>query len=106
MSTALIGHTGFLGGNLARQFSFDECYRSTNIAAIRAREFDLLVSSGVTARKWWANQNPAEDRARIDSSLGNLVSVRARRVVVLSTVDVYPAPFGVDEVCDCHSRPN
>jgi NAD dependent epimerase/dehydratase family len=106
MSSALIGHTGFLGGNLARQFSFDECYHSTDIAAIRGRQFDLLVSSGVTAMKWWANQNPAEDRARIDSLLGNLARVRARRVVVLSTVDVYPAPFGVDETFDCHSRPN
>jgi hypothetical protein len=106
MSKALIGHTGFLGGNLARQFSFDECYSSTNIAAIRGRQFDLLVSSGVTAMKWWANLNPAEDRARIDSLLGNLVSVQARRVVVLSTVDVYPAPFGVNEMFDCHSGSN
>ena len=41
MSTALIGHTGFLGGNLARQFSFDECYHSTNIAATARKRAPL-----------------------------------------------------------------
>jgi len=51
MSTALIGQTGFLGGNLARQFSFDERYHSANIAAIRGRQFDRLAPSGVTAMK-------------------------------------------------------
>jgi nucleoside-diphosphate-sugar epimerase len=106
MASALIGHTGFVGSNLARQFTFDECYNSKNIGDIRGREFDLLVSAGVSAVKWWANQNAAEDRARIDSLLADLAEMRARRVVVLSTVDVYPLNSGVDESFDCHSRPN
>ncbi|MGA2183633.1 MAG: NAD(P)-dependent oxidoreductase [Bryobacteraceae bacterium] len=106
MRTALIGHTGFIGSNLARQFAFDECYNSKNIGGIRGREFDLLISAGVSAVKWWANQNPAEDRARIDSLLTDLGQVRARRVVVLSTVDVYPINSGVDESFNCHSWPN
>ena len=106
MSTALIGSTGFLGSNLARQFSFDYCYHSKNIAGIAGKEFDLLVCGGVTAVKWWANQNPLEDRARIDSLIAQLAAVRARRVVVLSTVDVYPVNGGVDETCDCHAAPN
>jgi nucleoside-diphosphate-sugar epimerase len=106
MRTALIGHTGFIGSNLARQFAFDECYNSKSIGGIRGREFDLLVSAGVSAVKWWANQNPDEDRARIDSLLADLSEVRAKRVVVLSTVDVYPINAGVDERFDCRSRPN
>jgi len=106
MSSALIGHTGFLGSNLTRQHSFDACYHSKNISEIRSREFDLLVCSGVTAMKWWANQNPIEDRQRIDSLLDNLSTVRAHRVIVLSTVDVYPICVGVDETFDCHSHPN
>ena len=106
MRTALIGHTGFIGSNLARQFAFDECYNSKNIGEIRGREFDLLVCSGVIAVKWWANQNEAEDRARIDALLADLAHVRARRAVVLSTVDVYPLSAGVDESFDCHSQPN
>jgi nucleoside-diphosphate-sugar epimerase len=106
MRAALVGHTGFIGSNLARQFEFDECYNSKTIGEIRGRKFDLLVSAGVSALKWWANQNPAEDRARIDGLLASLTEVRAREVVVLSTVDVYPVNSGVDESFDCHSLPN
>jgi len=104
--TALIGHTGFIGSNLARQFAFDERYNSKNITDIRGQQFDLLVCAGVRAAKWWANQNPAEDRAQIDALLADLDSVEARKVVVVSTVDVYPTSSGADERFDCHSRPN
>lgn len=106
VATALIGNTGFVGGNLAGQFTFDECYHSTNISGIRGKEFDLLVCGGVTAMKWWANQHPVEDKARIDSLLANLASVRARKVIVLSTVDVYPVINDIDESFECHSLVN
>jgi len=105
MSIALIGHTGFIGGNLARQFAFDERYNSENISGIRGKEFELLVCAGVYAVKWMANQKPVEDRARIDALLFELASVQARKVVVISTVDVYPLHSGVDETFDCHSLP-
>jgi hypothetical protein len=106
MRTGLIGSTGFIGGNLSRQYLFDECYHSMNISSIRGREFGLLVCGGLSAVKWQANRNPEEDRARIDSLLGELTTVRAGRVVVLSTVDVYPVTRDVDETFDCHSQPN
>jgi nucleoside-diphosphate-sugar epimerase len=105
-TAALIGHTGFVGSNLARQAAFGYCYNSSNIEDIRGREFDLLVCAGVIATKWWANQNADEDRARIQSLLASLGSVKCKRAVVISTVDVYPVTSGVDENFDCHSRPN
>jgi hypothetical protein len=104
--TALIGHTGFIGGNLAGQFQFQDHFNSKNIDEIRNGEFDLLVCSGVTAVKWWANQNPVEDRQRIDSLLNHLRTVRAETVLVMSTVDVYPRISDADESFDCHSLPN
>lgn len=106
MTSCLIGHTGFIGGNLARQTTFTDCFNSKNITEIEGHDFDLLVCSGVTATKWWANQNAVEDRARIDSLLNHLRKVTARRVFVISTVDVYPVTRGVDESFDCHSVPN
>jgi len=106
MRSALIGHTGFIGGNLARQFPFTDVFHSKTISSIRDREFELLVCSGVTAMKWWANQNAAEDRQRICSLLSDLSTVRASRVVLLSTVDVYPVSSGVDESFDCDAAPN
>lgn len=106
MTSCLIGHTGFIGGNLQRQTAFTDCYNSKNIAAIDGREFDMLVCSGVTATKWWANQNAAEDRQRILGLLDHLRNAKARRVFVISTVDVYPVTHGVDESFDCHSAAN
>jgi hypothetical protein len=106
MSSCLIGHTGFIGGNLSRQHQFDEFFRSSDIDQIRGKSFDLMVVSGVTAVKWWANKNAEEDRSRIDNLLGHLEHVKAKRVIVISTVDVYPDTRGVDETFDCHAASN
>ncbi len=97
MLKALIGQSGFVGGNLARQTSFDRLYNSSNIKEIEGQQFDLLVVAGVRAVKWWANQNPEADRASIDALLEPLRRVRSRETIVISTIDVYPHPSAVDE---------
>ncbi len=97
MPDALIGHTGFVGGNLLRQRPFDELYNSTNVEQIAGRSFGLLVVSALPAAKWLANRDPAGDRAALDRLTGCLRRTTAERVVVMSTVDVYPNPVGVDE---------
>ncbi|MBL8859323.1 MAG: sugar nucleotide-binding protein [Planctomycetes bacterium] len=97
MSHALIGHTGFVGGNIAAQRSFDECFNSSNIATIAGREFDLLVCAGAPGAKWRANQDPAADRAAVGKLMSALERVKAHRVVLLSTVDVFATPVEVDE---------
>jgi hypothetical protein len=103
---ALIGHTGFVGGNLARQHPFDACYNTSNIETISGRSFDTLVFSGAQAKKWWANENPEADRAGIQRALDALRDVQARRVVLISTVDVVPQVAGADESFDCARQPN
>jgi hypothetical protein len=105
-ATCLIGHTGFVGGNLQRQFSFGELYHSSNIEQIRGKYFDVMVCSGVSAVKWQANRFPVEDRAAIDRLLRNLTTVSAARVILISTVDVYPRIEGIDELFDPHGIPN
>jgi nucleoside-diphosphate-sugar epimerase len=97
MPDALIGHTGFVGGNLAAQHRFDACFNSKNIEEIAGRSFDLLVVSAMPAAMWIANQNPEADRAVLDRLMQNLRQVRAERVIVMSTVAVYHSPIGVDE---------
>ena len=97
MTHALIGHSGFVGGNLLTQRPYDAIYRSTDIDSIRGRTFDHLVCAGVQAMKWWANLHPDEDRAGIDRLLGPLAHVRAERFTLISTIDVYPVPRNVDE---------
>jgi nucleoside-diphosphate-sugar epimerase len=97
MKSALIGHTGFVGGNLLRQHAFDDLYNSKNIESISGRSYDLIVSAGAPAEKWKANQNPEADRAAIQRLMSALENVRARQFMLISTVDVYPTPFNVDE---------
>jgi nucleoside-diphosphate-sugar epimerase len=93
----LIGHTGFVGSNLARQKRFDATYNSSNIESIAGEEFDLLVCAGVRAEKWIANANPEADREGIDRLLAALGTVKARRAILVSTVDVFMTPVDVDE---------
>ncbi len=103
---ALIGHTGFVGGNLSMQVRPDGEYNSTNIGEIAGKSFDLLICAGVRAVKWWANQNAAMDRESILVLLGQLRQVQSREVIVISTVDVYPNPIGVDESTPLGSQAN
>ena len=97
MSSALIGYTGFVGGNLARQMRFDEFYNSKNIDYIRGRKFDLVVCAGAPGRKWYANEYPAEDHTSICRLLAAICEIIATRFVLISTVDVYVVPREVDE---------
>ena len=97
MSTALIGHSGFVGSNLLARRSYDSIYRSSDIDMIRGQAFDHIVCAGVQAMKWWANLHPEEDRAGIERLLGPLSQVSAKRFTLISTIDVYPAPREVNE---------
>jgi nucleoside-diphosphate-sugar epimerase len=97
MADALIGCTGFVGGNLLRQARFDALYHSRNIDEIRGRTFGTVVCAGARAEKWKANQDPAADRAGLRPLTDALATVRAERLVLVSTVDVFGDPVGVDE---------
>lgn len=97
MSTALIGHSGFVGSNLLALRSYHSRYRSSDIETIRGQSFDHIVCAGVQAMKWWANLHPAEDQASIDKLLSPLAEVHTKRFTLISTIDIYPTPHGVDE---------
>lgn len=104
--TCLIGHTGFVGGNLLRVRDYDACFNTTNIHEIRGRHFGLVVCAAPQAQKWWANLHPEQDLAIIDALIDHLQHVRAERFVLISTIDVFPIIKGVDESFDCASRDN
>jgi nucleoside-diphosphate-sugar epimerase len=97
MSAALIGHTGFVGGNLRMQARFDACYNSSNVGDLAGRHFELVVCAGAPAAKWKANADPEGDRACLGRLRDALARMSARRVVLVSTVDVYGRPGGADE---------
>lgn len=89
MRNALIGYTGFVGGNLKAQGTFDFFYNSKNYRMMSGKEFDAVWCSGISAVKWLANQNPERDWQRISSLLDVLATVRAKHFVLISTVDVF-----------------
>lgn len=97
MKTALIGFSGFVGSNILAQQSFTDQFNSKNIEELRDTSYDLVVCAGVPAVKWWANKNPVED-LRVINTLSDIYrSIKAKRFVLISTVDVYPNPIGVSE---------
>lgn len=97
MKTALIGHTGFVGSTLLRQAAFDDLYHRKNVEEIAGRHYALAVCAAAPAEKWKANQEPEADRANIGRMLTAVERARIDQLVLISTVDVYPDPVGVDE---------
>jgi nucleoside-diphosphate-sugar epimerase len=97
MASALIGHTGFVGGNLLRQTHFDHTYNSANIEDIEGKHYQWMVCAGAPAVKWKANQEPERDLANLERLMKCLEKTSADHVILISTIDVYPRPLQVDE---------
>ena len=89
MRNALIGYTGLVGSHLLRQRSFSHLYNSSNIESISGECFDEVFCAGVSGFKFWANRNPESDLRNINRLLENLTKVRAKKFVLISTIDVY-----------------
>lgn len=97
MTVSLVGYTGFVGSNLAKSFKFDGLYNSKNIVEAYGTNPDLLVYSGVPAEKFLANNNPEKDLKIIKNAFENIKKINPKRVVLISTIDVYKNPINVDE---------
>jgi hypothetical protein len=97
MRTALIGYTGFVGGNIDKQHEFDDHYNSRNIAEIEGKEYDLVVSAANRAEMWRINQEPEVDKAEIDEFISHIRNAKIGKLVLISTVGVYKNPNGANE---------
>ncbi|WP_018604628.1 NAD(P)-dependent oxidoreductase [Uliginosibacterium gangwonense] len=94
---ALIGFSGFVGSTLLKQARFQSLYRSTNICDIDGQLFDTVVCAGAPAQKWIANREPEADRQKIDGLIAHLKTIQCKTFILISTVDVFKDPMGVDE---------
>jgi hypothetical protein len=97
MTRALIGHSGFVGTTLAKQAPFDARFRSIDIGGIAGRDFEMVVCAGAPAQKWIANREPEADRRNIEGLIHHLEGISCDSFVLISTVDVFKDPLGVDE---------
>jgi hypothetical protein len=97
MKKALVGYTGFVGSNLAAASEFSGLYNSKNIESAYGTSPDLLIYSGVRAEKFLANNDPDMDLQLIKNAMDSITRIQAKKVVLISTIDVYKNPVGVDE---------
>lgn len=93
----LVGYTGFVGSNLYESGSFDSVFNSKNISEAFGTTPDLLVYAGLRAEKYLANNNPSKDMERVCEAEANISKIEPRRLVLISTIDVFKIPNKVNE---------
>ena len=94
---ALVGYTGFVGSNLNMYGDFGAVYNSKNIRQAFGSCPDVLYYAGVPARKFIADKNPRQDLEIIQNARGNIKKIRPKKLVLISTVDVFRNPSGKTE---------
>lgn len=98
MPRALIGYTGFVGGNIIRQTNFDRVYNSINIDTMAdIGMFDIVVCAAPHSMKWRANKYPEDDLISLKKLFHVLGKIQTRKLILISTIDVYPEARMVDE---------
>lgn len=96
----LVGSTGLIGSVLQEQTDFDYCFHSQNIneLPILCPYVDAMYLSCLPAAKWKVNQQPLKDLENIINILSVLQQVKANKIIVYSTIDVYLySPLLMDE---------
>ena len=106
MNDALIGYTGFVGGNLLEKRSFESLYNSKNIKEMSGNSFGDVICAGISAVKWQANKDPETDIKNIEKLKSVLKTISVKRFILISTVDIYPILSNGDESYDCNSIDN
>lgn len=94
---SLVGYTGFVGSNLKMSADFDGLYNSKNITEAFGTNPDILYYAGVPAVKFIANKFPDEDLKIIKNAFENIKKINPKKLVLISTVDVYKNPNGKNE---------
>lgn len=94
---SIVGYTGFVGSNICKNKEFTNYYNSKNFEEAFGTNPDLLVYSGVRAEKFVSNANPEDDYNHILQTYENIVKINPKKLVLISTVDVYSNPQNVDE---------
>lgn len=57
----------------------------------------MLICAGAPAEKWKINQEPEADKQNLEILKQALLSATVGKLVLISTVDVYKSPNGMNE---------
>ena len=93
----LVGYTGFVGSNLYASGEFDAVFNSKNIEEAYGLNPEVLVYAGLRAEKYLANNEPEKDMALIKQAEDNIKKINPKKLILISTVDVFKEPLNVDE---------
>lgn len=94
---SLVGYTGFVGSNIYEAGQFDAIYNSKNIEEAFGTNPDLLIYAGLRAEKYLANNAPEKDMELILQAEKNITKINPKKLVLISTIDVFKVPKNVDE---------
>ena len=97
MKRAIVGYTGFVGSNIYSSGDFEKAYNTKNIEAAYGTCPDLLVYAGMRAEKFLANADPERDYGLVLEAEKNIERIKPKRLVLISTIDVFRNPVNVDE---------
>lgn len=95
--TELVGYTGFVGSNIYENGHIDAAYHSTDITEAFGTKPDLLIYAGLRAEKYLANTAPEKDMETIINAENNIEQISPKKLVLISTIDVFKNPNGKDE---------
>lgn len=96
-TSMLVGYTGFVGSNIAAKRDFTYKINSKNNQEAFGKNPDLLIYAGLRAEKFLANNDPDKDMATINEAFEQIKKINPKKLVLISTVDVYKTPVDVDE---------
>jgi len=88
--SCLIGSSGFVGSALQRSQKFKYCYSRKNINNSKGMIFDTVICAAAPGSMFYANKNPSQDKEFIDRLILNLTKLKARRLILVSTIAVLP----------------
>lgn len=97
MEYTLIGYTGFIGSNIADEKDIVQKYNSKNIDGAFNNKHDVVIYAGVRAEKYLANNEPEKDMHIIENAINNIKKMDFKKLILISTVDVYKSPVSVNE---------
>lgn len=97
--TALVGYTGFVGSNIyaSAENEIEAVYNSKNIEEAYGTKPDVLIYAGLRAEKYLANNAPKKDMELILQAEANISKINPKKLVLISTIDVFKIPKDVDE---------
>lgn len=103
---ALVGYTGFVGSNIYEVAGekIDAVYNSKNIGESFGSNPDLLIYAGLRAEKYLANNMPEKDMELIVEAEKNIKKINPKRLVLISTIDVFKIPKNVDETSEIDTK--